>query len=166
MMNQIIGKNMFHGYAGDFARQPDTIIDTHCAGEALAFGQAVVFSGATVITPTSAASAADFAGVVLRETKTALNYLDQNVGSFAQAEPVPVLKRGCANVLCQLGDPAFDGSVYMRVESSASYPTAVIGGFEASADSTNNVLLTNVKWKGTKDANGVAEIRILTNLHA
>jgi hypothetical protein len=54
----------------------------------------------------------------------------------------------------------------MRVAANASYPNAVVGGFEAAADSTNSVKLTNVKWKGAADANGVAELRILTPLHA
>ena len=93
MTNQVIGKSMFHGFAGDFSRQPDTIIDTHVAGGALVFGQGVVFSGDAVVTPGSSATAAEFAGVVLRETKSALNYVNQNAGLYAQYEAVPVLKR-------------------------------------------------------------------------
>ena len=105
-------------------------------------------------------------GVAVREVKSALNYLNQNVGSYAQYDAVPVIKRGCVNVICQRGTAAIDGDVYLRITANASYPTAVVGGFEASADSTNTVKLTNVKWKGAADANGVAEIRILETLHA
>lgn len=166
MTNQVIGKSMFHGFAGDFSRQPDTIIDTHVAGGALAFGQGVVFSGDAVVTPGSSATAADFGGIVLRETKSATNYLAQNVGSYVQYDAVPVLKRGCANVICQNGTPAFDGDVYLRVAANASLPNAVVGGFEAAADGANSVKLTNVKWKGAADANGVAEVRIMTTTHA
>ena len=43
---------------------------------------------------------------------------------------------------------------------------AVIGGFEAAADTGKNVELTNAQWKGSADANGVAEMRILTILNA
>ena len=32
MKGQVIGKNMTHGYAGDYARQPDMIVDTHPLG--------------------------------------------------------------------------------------------------------------------------------------
>lgn len=167
MTNQIIGKSMFHGYAGSFSRQPDTIIDTHPAEGAIVFGQGVVYgSGGGVELPGSSAVAADFVGVAVRETKSALNYLNQNEGIYAMHDAVPVIKRGCVNVICQNGTPALDGDVYLRIAANATYPDAVVGGFEAAADSTNSVKLTNVKWKGAADANGVAEIRILTTLHA
>lgn len=166
MRNQIIGKTMFHGYAGSFSRQPDTIIDTHPAGGAIAFGGAVVYSNGAVVTPGASATAADFVGVAVRETKSATNYLDQNEGSYVQYDAVPVLKRGCVNVICQNGTPALDGTVYVRVAENASIPGAVVGGFEAAADGNNSIALTNAKWKGGKDGNGVAEIRILTTLHA
>lgn len=166
MRNQIIGKTMFHGYAGSFSRQPDTIIDTHPAGGAIAFGGAVVYSGGAVTAPGASATAADFVGVAVRETKSATNYLDQNEGSYVQYDAVPVLKRGCVNVICQNGTPALDGTVYVRVAENASIPGAVVGGFEAAADGSNSIALTNAKWKGGKDGNGVAEIRILTTLHA
>ena len=166
MRNQIIGKTMFHGYAGSFSRQPDTIIDTHPAGGAIAFGGAVVYSGGAVTAPGASATAADFVGVAVRETKSATNYLDQNEGSYVQYDAVPVLKRGCVNVICQNGTPALDGTVYVRVAANASIPGAVVGGFEAAADGANSVALTNAKWKGGKDGNNVAEIRIMTTLHA
>lgn len=166
MQNQIIGKSMFHGYAGSFSRQPDTIIDTHPAGGDIAFGAAVVYADGKVTVPGASAAAADFVGVAVREVKSATNYRNQNEGSYVQYDAVPVLKRGCVNVICQNGSPALDGTVYVRTKANASLPNAVIGGFEAAADGSNSIALTNVKWKGAKDGNGVAEIRILTTLHA
>lgn len=167
MTNQVIGKDMFHGYAGSYSRQPDTIIDTHPAEGAIAFGGGVVFgSGGGVKAPATGATAAQFVGVALRETKSATDYLAQNEGSYVQYDAVPVIKRGCVNVLCTNGTPAQDGTVYLRITANVSKPNCPVGGFEAAADSTNSVALTNVKWKGTADANGVAEIRILTTLHA
>ncbi len=166
-MAQVIGKTMLHGYAGSYSRQPDTIIDTHPAEGAIVFGQGVVYGTAgAVIVPGSSATAADFVGIALRETKSATSYLNQNDGSYVANDAVPVLKRGCANVICQNGTPALDGDVYLRVAANASIPAAVVGGFEAAADGANSVKLTNVKWKGAADANGVAEVRILTTLHA
>lgn len=167
MTNQVIGKSMFHGYAGSYSRQPDTIIDSHPAAGPIAFGQGVVYGeNGSVAVPGESATAAQFVGVACREVKSATSYLDQNVGSYVQFDAVPVIKRGCVNVICQSGTPALDGTVYLRVKANSSKPNAVVGGFEAAADSTNTVALTNVKWKGAADANGVAEIRILTTLHA
>jgi hypothetical protein len=166
---QKIGKTMTNGYAGSYSRQPDTIIDTHPLGgnAAIAFGAAVVLGSNGAVTPVGASSAAaDFVGVALRETKSATNYLNQNVGTYNPGDAVPVLKRGCANVFVQKGTAAYDGDVYLRVAANASYPNAVVGGFEAAADSTNTIKLTNVKFKGAADANGIAEIRILETLHA
>ena len=167
MTNQIIGKSMFHGYAGSYSRQPDTIIDTHPAGGAIAFGAGVVYgSNGVVRTAATGDTATAFVGVAVREVKSATNYLTQNEGSYVQYDAVPVIKRGCVNVLCTNGTPALDGDVYLRITANASKPNSPVGGFEAAADSTNSVKLTNVKWKGAADANGVAEIRILETLHA
>jgi hypothetical protein len=169
MFGQAIGKTMPHGYAGSYSRQPDTIIDTHPLSGAVnvPFGGAVVVGTAGAAAPVSGTStAAQFLGVAVRETKSALDYLNQNEGAYAPGDAVPVIKRGCVNVKCQNGTPAYDGTVYVRVAANSSLPNAVIGGFEAAADSTNSVALTNAKWKGAADANGVAEIRILETLHA
>lgn len=166
---QKIGKTMTNGYAGSYSRQPDTIIDTHPLGgnAAIAFGAAVVLGSNGAVAPVAGTStAADFVGVALRETKSATDYLNQNVGTYNPGDAVPVLKRGCANVFVQKGTAAYDGDVYLRVAANASYPNAVVGGFEAAADSTNTIKLTNVKFKGAADANGIAEIRILETLHA
>ena len=79
MTNQVIGKSMFHGYAGSYSRQPDTIIDTHPAGGAIAFGAGVVYgSNGVVRTAATGDTAAAFVGIAVRETKSATNYLSQN----------------------------------------------------------------------------------------
>lgn len=169
MKGQVIGKRMLNGYAGSFSRQPDTVIDTHpyAGNDALAFGAPVKYgtNGAVVLAGASTA-AADFLGVALRETKSATDYLNQEKGTYVSGDAVPVIKRGCVNVKCYNGTPAVDGDVYLRITANASLPNAPVGGLEAAADSTNSVKLTNVKWKGAADANGIAEIRILEMLHA
>ena len=76
------------------------------------------------------------------------------------------MKRGCVNVFCQAGTPAPGGKVYVRIKANAAKPNAVVGGFEAASDEGNTVELTNAQWKGAADANGVAELRILTVLNA
>ena len=92
--------------------------------------------------------------------------MNQNEGGYHKNEAVPVMKRGCVNVICQNGTPAPGGKVYIRTVENESYPKAVIGGFEAAADTGKNAELTNAQWKGSADANGVAEMRILTILNA
>ena len=56
----------------------------------------------------------------------------------------------------------------MFISASDAAPTAVVGGFEAEADSTssNTIKLANCKWAGSADADGVAELRILTMQNA
>lgn len=169
-MFQTIGKTMPHGYAGSYSRQPDTIIDTHpmTGSTAIPFGQAVVPSATSgAVTAVGGSTVADdFLGVAVAQVKSATDYANQNVGTYVAGDAVSVIKRGCVNVKCQNGTPAYDGDVYLRIVANASYPNAVVGGFEASADSTNSVKLENAKWKGTADANGIAEMRILWTAHA
>ena len=171
MNGQVIGKTMPHGYAGSYARQPDMIVDTHplSGKDNVTFGLGVVEDAASagaVTLPGSAATAAQFVGVAVREVKSAVDYFNQNAGQYTPGEAVPVMKRGCVNVLCQNGTPAYGGDVYLRVALNAeTYPNAVVGGFEAAADSTNSVKLTNCQWRGPADANGVAEIRIMTTIN-
>ena len=65
-----------------------------------------------------------------------------------------------------LAQAGIGGAVYVRITANATYPNAVVGGFEAASDTTNSVQLTNAQWAGTADANGIAELRILTMLNA
>lgn len=164
---QNIGTTMPHGFAGSYARQPDMIIDTRPAGgaEKTTFGAPLEYDANGAVVPMGAGStAAQFVGVAAREVKSALNYLEQGAGAYAPGEAVPVFMRGCINVKCQNGTPALGGKVYVRVAANESLPTAAVGGFEAAADATadNTVELTHCRWAGPADANGIAELRILT----
>lgn len=162
---QNIGTTMPHGFAGSYARQPDMIIDTHPAGGTaqITFGVPLKYDAGGAVIPMGAGSAAaQFVGVAAREMKSALNYLEQGVGAYAPGETVPVFMRGSVNVKCQNGTPALSGKVYVRVAENSALPTGVVGGFEAAADGDNTVELTNCQWAGPADANGIAELRILT----
>ena len=157
---QIIGAEMEHGFAGSYARQPDMIVVTRPVGEKepLPFGMALMYdaNGAVVLMQGSGVTADRFAGVAGREMRSALSYTTGNAGS--------VFQRGSINVLCQKGTPKRGGAVYVRIIKNTSLPNAVVGGFEAEADSTsaNTVKLTGCQWGGSADANGVAELVILT----
>ena len=56
--------------------------------------------------------------------------------------------------------------MYVRITYNGSYENAQVGGFEAAADSSNTVQLTNCQWGGPPDANGIAELVILTRNNA
>lgn len=164
---QNIGISMPHGYAGSYARQPDMIVSTRPAGGTaqIPFGAPLEYDAAgNVVVMGADSTAAKFAGVAVREIKSALNYLEQNVGAYAPGEAVSVFQRGAVNVKCYNGVPALGGKVFVRVAENASLPTAPVGGFEAAADATaaNTVELANCQWAGPADANGIAELRILT----
>lgn len=159
-----IGKTMPHGQAGSYARQPDMIVNTFAAGGSanIAFGTPLKLSSGKVVAMGAGDTAAAFIGIAGREFKSSLNYLDQNKGEYAPNDPVSVFQRGCINAICQKGTPAYGTAVYLRVTANSSYPTALVGGLEAEADSTNTVQLKGCIWAGPADANKVAELRITT----
>ena len=165
-MGQVIGATLDNGYAGMFARQPDSIIDTRFAGAALGFGIPVKYDASKNVVPFGSGDAATaFVGITGAEVKTSLTY-GSNVGSYATGEAVPVMKRGRVNVKCNVGTPALNGDVYVRIVANALIPNGVVGEIEASADSTNTIKLTNAKFAGTMDANGIVELEIFSAINA
>lgn len=166
---QLIGKDMPHGFAGCYARQPDMIVETRPAGGSnpIPFGTPLVYGTApTVVAAGAGFTAAKFAGVAGFEIKSVLTYLDQAVGQYAPGEPTSVFQRGSINVKCYDGTPALGGTVYVRTATSDTYTTGVVGGFSANNESGKTVALTNCQWGGPADANGIAELVILTKLNA
>ena len=97
---QNIGTEMPHGYAGSYARQPDMIVSTRPAGARIPFGAALKYDAAGAVVPMGAGDTADaFVGVAAREIKSALEYLDQNTGRYAEKEAVPVFQRDRKSVV-------------------------------------------------------------------
>ena len=168
---QVIGKEMPHGFAGCYARQPDMIVETRPAGGSnpIPYGTALAYGAKPAVVAAGAGfTAAQFAGC---EIKSALTYLDQQPGQYAVGEPVSVFQRGSINVKCTGGTPALGGAVYILVAESeqGDLTNAAVGDFVASKDSTtpaNTVQLTNCQWGGPTDANGIAELVILTKSNA
>ena len=161
---------MPHGFAGCYARQPDMIVETRPAGgeTPIVFGTPLVYDtdNVSVIPAGATFTAAEFAGVAGFEIKSVLTYLDQAVGQYAPGEPTSVFQRGSINVKCYDGTPALGGTVYVRTGTSETYATGVVGGFSANNESGKTVALTNCQWGGPADANGIAELVILTKLNA
>lgn len=164
MKCQVIDNGMNHGFAGSFSRQPDMVIDTHPLGgsDSVLFGTPLVYNDGKVVPFAASNTAADFVGIASRQIKSATNYLNQNEGAYHPLEATSVFKHGCINVLCNVGTPALGGKVFIRTVANASIPTGKVGGFEATADGANTIELVNCEWRGSKDTNGVAEIRIKT----
>lgn len=165
---QTIGLQMTAGFAGSYARQPDMIVNTRAAGGSanIPFGAPLVYSGGEVVQMGASATAAQFVGVAGREFKSSLSYMEQSPGQYAPGDAVSVFQRGSIQVRCQRGTPALGGTVYVRTTYNESYSTAQVGGFEAEDDSGKVVALTNCQWGGAPDANGIAELVILTRLNA
>jgi hypothetical protein len=163
---QNIGQTMPHGFAGSYARQPDSVISTRPAGgtEQIPFGAPLKYDAEGRALPMGAGdTAAKFVGVAVREVKSALSYLEQGAGAYAPGEAVPVFQRGAVNAKCWNGAPKLGGPVFVRVTANSSIPTPV-GGFETSTGSapSGTVQLAGCQWAGPADADGVAELRILT----
>ena len=133
---QVIGKEMPHGFAGCYARQPDMIVETRPAGgeTPIPFGAPLVYDATkpAVVAAGAGFTAAAFAGVAGAEIKTALTYLTQQEGQYAPGEPVSVFQRGSINVKAY-GTPALGGTVYVRTAASSStYTTEPVGASTAS----------------------------------
>ena len=163
---QVFGKEMPHGFAGSYARQPDMIVNTRPAGGAIPFGLALTYDDDENVVVFGNATTNTFLGVAGKEIKSALTYLDQSVGAYAQGEPVSVFMRGSINVKCQRSTPSLGGAVYVRTAENESYPGCVVGGFEAEADSGKTQMLGDVQWGGPADANGIAELVLLKRAQA
>ena len=166
---QVLGTDMPHGFAGCYARQPDMIVTTRPAGGTanIPFGAPLIYdSSKNVIQADATATAATFVGVAAAEIKSSLDYLNPGTGAFAPGEAVGVFQRGSINVKCYDGTPALNGTVYVRTAASGTYTTGVVGGFSATNESGSTVALTNARWGGPADANGIAELVILTKLNA
>lgn len=171
MSGKAIGISMNYGFPGTYARTPDDIVTSRQLKEGsddVPFGMALCANGDNTYSPVGADfTAAKFGGVALRVVKQAAAYDDQTATAYHAKDLVNAINRGAVVVTCNHGTPTAGGSVYVRIKANPSIPAGVVGGFEAEADSTNTVLLTNVQWtNGYVDANGVSEITILTRLNA
>lgn len=163
---QTIGTSMPNGFAGSYARQPDMIVNTRPAGGDIPFGLALTYDAKKNVVVFGTQSSNNFVGVAGRELKSSLSYLDQNVGKYADGDAVPVFQRGSIQVKCQRSTPSLGGAVYVRTAVNESYPGCVVGGFEAEDDSGKMTMLGNCQWGGPADANGIAELVILTRSNA
>ncbi|SFE43656.1 hypothetical protein SAMN04487969_102508 [Paenibacillus algorifonticola] len=168
MPGAVIGKVLNLGYAGGVSRGDDTIITNRvlkAGSNNVAFGDAVILQADnTWGSITGASTAAEFAGVAVREVKQSVNYLAQATSAgYVGNDPTDVIERGSVTVFCNNGTPTAGGAVFLRILANVAIPNGKVGQFEAVADGTNTIEITNAKWKtGKLDANKIAELTILT----
>lgn len=164
MPGRVIGTSLNIGYPGTPSRSADSIIQNRIADAVIAFGQAVILKSTNRwASVTDTTVAADIAGIAVREVVQANTFDPQSNPDYVANAPCDVMVRGNCTVKCQRGTPAAGAAVYVRVKANNSYSNAVVGGFEASADSTNTIQVPNIEWTtGSVDANGVAEVTIKT----
>lgn len=169
MSGKVIGKNLGHGFAGQFARTPDMIITTRVAGGEITFGDALIYgSNNSVVKATGSATMANFAGIAAAEVKSVYDYDNQDVGTYLQNEAVSVFERGSISVVNKNGVAALNGPVYLAITTSA-FSGAAVGDLCAAVTGTANtdyIVLTNAKWGGPSDANGITELILLTRANA
>lgn len=164
MPGKTIGIMMNAGYAGTQSRTADAIIQNRIAEGAIAFGQAVVLTATNkwklVATGTTAAQVA---GIAVREVVQANTFNPQSNPDYLDGTPCDVMVRGNCTVKCQRGTPASGSAVYVRITKNDTYPDAVVGGFEATADGANTIQVNNIEWTtGVMDANNMTEVTVKT----
>lgn len=126
------------------------------------FGEAMRYVAGGIQQFTTSLTAADFAGVLVREVPAISGSTSQGLtDNVPNSEAVQgLLVRGYISVKCTAGTPARGGIVYVRIVSATDRP---IGAFEAASDSGNSVALssTQATWScDGKDADGNAELRV------
>ena len=164
MSGKSIGISLNVGYPGTLSRTADSVVQNRVAAGTIAFGQAVILNTSNQWAPvTSATVAASIAGIAIREVIQANTYDPQSNPNYVANAPADVAVRGNVTVNCQRGTPTSGTAVYVRVAANATYPTAVVGGFEATADGANTIQVPNIEWTtGVVDSNNNAEVTIKT----
>jgi hypothetical protein len=190
MPGAVVGTQMNNGFPGTFSRNGKNrtrafqVLSTDSAGPA--FGNAVVLNqnntGGTISdaaisignghTPvmTQGANYA-FVGFAVREVLTQVatynpaQPLTPLIQTYAPGQTADILEEGSMTRV--VTDPQVAGyksgqSVYLRVTTNGSYPSAAVGDIETAADGAHTIQLTNVfMTTGIVDANNVVELTIL-----
>lgn len=176
MPGAAIGIEFNLGYVGTVSRSVDTIITPRTIKSvvtngvetepSILFGEPVKINEDNTYSRFGAdGTVANFAGIAVREVKQATDYFAA-AGSYLPGSVMDVLQRGSMTVKCNVGTPTASGKVYIRIVKNDSIPAGVVGQFEAAADDTNTLEITNLRWKtGKIDSNKIAEITILTRVN-
>ena len=164
MPGKVIGTSMNVGYPGTQSRQADAIIQNRVADGAIAFGLAVKLTAANKWKQIgSGDTAANVAGIAVREVVQANVYNPQSNPDYLDCTPADVMVRGNCIVKCQKGTPTAGSAVYVRITADDTHPEYLVGGFEAAADGAKTVQVTNIEWTtGVMDSNLACEVTVKT----
>ena len=164
MPGKVIGTSMNVGYPGTQSRQADAIIQNRVADGAIAFGLAVKLTAANKWKQIgSGDTAANVAGIAVREVVQANVYNPQSNPDYLDGTPTDVMVRGNCIVKCQKGTPTAGSAVYVRITADDAHPEYLVGGFEAAADGAKTVQVTNIEWTtGVMDSNLACEVTVKT----
>lgn len=164
MPGKVIGISLNNGWAGTQSRTADAIIQNRFATGAIKFGEAVILTSDNKWSPVQEdTTAADIAGVAVREVVQANTYDPQSNPDYLKDCPCDVMTRGNVIVHCSRGTPQSGAAVYVRIKANEAYPDSPVGGFEASEDGDNSVQVANIEWAtGHVDTNGMIEVTIKT----
>lgn len=164
MPGTTIGIKLNNGWAGTQSRTADAIIQNRIADGTIPFGAAVTLSDDNRwVLATTGDTAADIAGVAVREVIQANTFNPQSNPDYVENAPCDVMVRGNCVVKCNRGTPTAGAAVYVRITANSSLTGTVVGGFEAQADAANTIQVSNIEWTtGEMDENGMAEITIKT----
>ena len=163
MPGKTIGIKMGMGWPGSQSRQADAIIQNRIADGTIKFGHAVKLASGKWKELGSSDEATAVIGIAVREVVQANTFDPQSNPDYVNNQPCDVMTRGNCIVKCQRGTPTAGAAVYVRIDENASYEGCVVGGFEASSDSSKSVQVSNIVWTtGVVDANGNCEVTVLT----
>jgi len=158
------------GFAGDVNRTHPATIEPCLIDDAAPpaiFGQLVLVDPTTQgVRPFTTGDASQAAyGVTVRpypyqQSTAALANAQANLGNAVAPVSgiMDVLRAGYILAQVNVGQtaPVKNGNVYVRVAATSG--NHIIGQLETASDGGNNVLVTNCKFNGGTDANGVAEL--------
>lgn len=151
---------MPHGVPGDLTRQSQATIESAIFGATpfTAYGLPVKLSAGKIVPMGAGDAGTALRGFLVRPFPThGANPSDPLALAVPPTSGVGnVLKRGYMSVKCNVGTPAHDGTVYMRITANGG--NTIIGGLEATADGGNTITLPNCTFNGAADADGNVEI--------
>lgn len=149
------------GNPGDTVNALNTVIESwfiNPSNAPQAFGVPVKLINGLINAIQASDAATVFYGILARSVPGESGTLSNNSGVPNSEQNTGVAIRGYMVVTCTIGTPVPNGIVYMRVVAASG---KAVGDLEATADGSNNVVLTNVVWHTAgKDANNVASVRI------
>lgn len=178
MTGSVIQLTMNFGWPGSYSRMPDDIVmnkPVKSDSENIPFGTAVILNSDNTYSAGGATlTAANFAGIAVREVKQGITYATQGVideqGAYRPKDPCDVLLRGNTVIKMGVGKsvpvaPAAGAQVLYRIALDAdAAPNAKIGDFEAGvAEAGKTIALPNMVFTtGEVDGNGVVEVTLKT----